>query len=77
MQILALKTHSKGNSSSAIRKIQHWVMVTFAILGVLIMLLFLQDKKSFGDPKFRAGIVTSKHVEVSGCSNLQTSRKRN
>ena len=76
MRILALTwAHCKGNSS-ANRKIQHWVIVTFAILGILIIVLFLQDNKSFSDSKFRAGIVTSKHVEdigVSGCSNLQTS----
>jgi hypothetical protein len=49
---------------------------TFAILGVLIIPLFLQDVKSFGHPKFRTGTVSFKHVEdvgVSGCSNLQTS----
>jgi hypothetical protein len=47
-------------------------MVTFAILGVLIIPLFLH----FGHPKFRTGTVSFKHVEdvgVSGCSNLQTS----
>jgi hypothetical protein len=65
----------QGNNS-ANRKNRRWVIVAFAILGMLIFVSFLLDTKSLGHPNFKAGIVTSKHggdIGVSGCSNLQTS----